>query len=300
MEADITVARIANSICQDTSFRGVHLLVEGKRDYKLYKKFADDAYVRIKTTQGKYRLREIYALLVKRGVVDIVGIRDADFLRIAGNSKYSAQYADAIFPTDCHDAEIMLACNGALQDYLSIIADPDLVESFEAKHKPIFDLVMKAIYPIGCLRLANKRFGLGLSFKPEKPEGNQIKIRKFVSESDWTVDVAAMVNTVWEYSQNRGLTVASKARITEALTSITAEGHPANEISNGHDFSAVLHLLSTRGLKSTNKMLQDPGCVEDLLIAVFDLSKFASTGLYALVQNWSAAKNRALVFRSGK
>lgn len=297
MEEDITVARIANAICQDTSFKGIHLLVEGRRDYKLYRKFADDNNVRIKTTQGKYRLQAIYSLLAERGIVDVVGIRDADFLRINGNPKYSPQYADAIFPTDCHDADIMIARNGVLGDYLTLIAEPEQVVSFEAKHKTIIDLVFEAIYPIGCLRLANKRFALGLSFKPERPEGNQIKVRKFVLESTWTVDVRAMVNTVWEYSQNRGLTVASKDKISESLAVITGEGHPADEISNGHDFSAVLHLLSTKGLKSTNKMLQDPGCVQDLLIALFELTKFASTGLYGLVQNWSSAKSRPLVFR---
>jgi hypothetical protein len=298
MEADITVARIANSICQDTSFKGIHLLVEGRRDYKLYKKFANDADVRIKTTRGKYRLREIYALLLGRGVANVVGIRDADFLRIAGNPKYSAQYEDAIFPTDCHDAEIMIARSGVLKDYLTLIADPEHVHSFVAQHKPILDLVTEAIYPIGCLRLANKRFGLGLSFKPEKPEGNQLKVRKFVSESTWAVDVPAMVNTVWEYSQNRGLTVAPRDKISEALSVITAEGHPSDEISNGHDFCAVLHLVSAKGLKSTNKMLQDPSCVEDLLIAVFDLARFTSTELYSLVQSWSSAPGSPPVFRS--
>ena len=191
----------------------------------------------------------------------------------------------------------MIARNGVLGDYLTLIADPEQVGIFEAKHKTIVDLVFEAIYPIGCLRLANKKFALGLSFKPERPDGNQIKIRKFVSESTWTADVPAMLNTVWEYSQNRGLTVASRDNISEALAVITAEGHPGDEISNGHDFSAVLHLLSTRGLKSTNKMLQDPGCVQDLLIALFELTKFASTGLYGLVQNWSSAMSKPPVFR---
>lgn len=297
MEADITPARVANALCQDTSFKGIHLLVEGRQDYKLYKKFVDDANVKIKTTQGKYRLREIYALLTQRGGISVIGIRDADFLRVAGNPKYCAQYADAIFPTDYHDAEIMLAREGGLNEYLSLIAEPEQVANFEAKYKPVLNVVFEAIYPIGCLRLANKRFGLGLSFKPERPEGNQIKIRKFVSESTWIVDVEAMVNTVWEYSQNRGLTVASKDRIAEALALITAEGHPADEISNGHDFSAVLYLLSVKGLKSTNKMLQDSVCVQDLLIAAFDLAKFASTELYAKVKSWSSAQGKPLVFR---
>lgn len=297
MEEDISVARIANAICQDTSFKGTHLLVEGRRDYKLYKKFAHDPNVRIKTTCGKYRLREIYSLLMERGFTDVVGIRDADFLRIKGNPKYSSHYADAIFPTDCHDAEIMLARSGVLNDYLTLVSDPEQVRKFEAKHKPILELIMEAIYKIGCLRLANKRFDLGLSFKSERPESNQIKIRKFVLDSNWSVDVPAMINTVWEYSQNRGQKVASKDAIEKALAIIAGEVHAADEISNGHDFSAVLYLVSTKGLKSTSKLLQDPGCVQDLLIALFDLKRFESTGLYRLVQNWSLALSRPLVFR---
>ena len=60
MEKDISIARIANAICQDTTFEGVHLLVEGKQDYKLYQKFAQNQNVRIKTTCGRYRLRRVY------------------------------------------------------------------------------------------------------------------------------------------------------------------------------------------------------------------------------------------------
>lgn len=296
MEKDISVARIANSICQDTDFHGIHLLVEGKQDYKLYKKFARSTDVRIKTTQGKYRLREVYSLLMERGYTDVVGIRDADFLRVRGNPKYSDQYAHAIFPTDYHDAEIMLARSGILEDFLTITCDPEQVSGFEAKNGPILDLIMRVIYPMGCLRLASKRFALGLSFKPERPEGNQLKVRKFVVDPNWNTDIPVMINTVWEYSQNRGSKVASREAIAEALTAIMGEAHPADEISNGHDFAAVLHLVSTKGLKSTSKLLQDPTAVEDLLIALLDLGKFSSTALYRLVQSWSAEKGKTSVF----
>lgn len=298
MEKDISVARIANAICQDTDFEGVHLLVEGKQDYKLYKKFIQDRNVRMKTTHGKYRLREVYSLLMARGVTNVAGIRDADFLRIKGNSKFSSDYADAIFPTDCHDAEIMLAHSGVLDDFLTLVSEPEQLTNFFSNHKPILPLLIEAIYPIGCLRLANKRFCLGLSFKPERPEGNQIKIRKFILETNWSADVPAMINTIWEYSQNRGLKVASKDCIASALNTILAEDHPANEISNGHDLAAVLHLVSTKGLKSSNKILQDPGCVQDLLIASFDLRRFALTTLYHSIQNWSSRNRKPGVFHS--
>jgi len=298
MENDISAARIANAICQDTSFQGAYLLVEGKQDYKLYKKFVQNQSTRIKTTRGKYRLREIYSLLVNRGVTKVVGIRDADFLRIAGNPKYSVNYSDPIFATDCHDSEIMLARSGVLDDYLTLVSEPEQVAQFIAKHKPMLDLLLDAIYPIGCLRLANKRFGLGLSFKPEHPDGNQLKIRKFIIESNWSTNIPSMINTVWEYSQNRGLNVSSKIAIEEGLRKILAEKYPTHEVSNGHDLSAVLHLVSTKGLKSSNKLLQDPGCVQDLLIANYDLSKFASTALYRTVQDWGVEITKVPVFHS--
>lgn len=298
MEDDISVARIANAICQDKTFEGIHLLVEGKQDYKLYTKFTQNSNVRIKTTHGKYRLREVYSLLIERGLTKVAGIRDADFLRIAGNPKYSKNYADAIFPTDCHDAEIMLTQTGVLNDYLTLVCEAERVKQFEEKHSSIFQVLAEAVYPIGCLRLASKRFELGLSFKPERPEGNQLKIRKFILETNWKTDMPGMINTVWEYSQNRGIKVASKDEIDERLKIVLAERHPVLEVLNGHDLSAVLHLISTRGLKSSNKLLQDPDCVQDLLIANCDLKKFASTALYRSVQDWSMKNAKLPIFQS--
>jgi hypothetical protein len=298
MEGDISAARIANAICQDTTFSGVHLLVEGKLDFKLYSKFAQKDSVRVKIALGKYRLRQVYSLLMERGMDSIVGIRDADFLRIKDNPKYSSSFSESIFPTDCHDAEIMIVSCGILDDLLALVCDPENIDNFVTKHRPLLALITDAIYPIGCLRLANKQFGLGLSFKPERPEGNQLKVRKFVVESMWKSDVKAMINTVWEFSQNRGLQVASKDVIADKLHIVMGESHPVQDISNGHDFAAVFHLVLTKGLKSSNRLLQDSGCVQDLLIAHYDLKRFALTTLYRSVQEWAATNGKPSVFHS--
>jgi hypothetical protein len=298
MEDSISVARIANAICQDTTFSGVHLLVEGKQDFKLYSKFANKKYVRVKITFGKYRLRQVYTLLMERGMDSVVGIRDADFLRIKDNPKYTPEFSEAIFPTDCHDAEIMMAWCGILDDLLALVCEPEHIDNYVRKHRPLLALIMHAIYPIGCLRLANKRLGLGLSFKPDRPEGNQLKVRRFVVESTWTSDIRVMINTVWEYSQNRGLKVASKAIIAEALDAVMGEEHSMQDISNGHDFATMFHLVLTKGLRSSNKLLQDPGCVQDLLIADYDLKSFALTTLYQSVQQWASTNGKPSVFHS--
>jgi hypothetical protein len=299
MEGELTAARIANAICQDVSFTGIYLLVEGRRDVKLYGKFVDDTAVRIKATWGKYKLREVYQLLNNRGIENVVGIRDADFLRIEGNAKFSADYKDAIFPTDCHDAEIMIAYSGVLTDYLRLVAEEDRVAEFEKQAgTTILELIISLIYEIGCLRLANKKHQLGLSFKPEKPEGNRLKVAKFISVPDWKISRSSMINTAWEYSQNRGNQVATREKISQALEIMVAGGHPAKEIVNGHDFSAVLHMVSVTGLKSKNKLLQDPGCVEDLLIAFFDIRRFAATSLYSRVSSGSTTSSPRVVFKA--
>ena len=299
MEEQITAARIANAICQDTSFAGMYLLVEGKRDVKLYGKFVEKPSVRVKPTWGKYKLREVYGILRDRGISNTLGIRDADFLRIKGNSKFSETFEDPIFVTDHHDAEIMIAFSGAIDEYFSLISDADHIEQFEKKiGSSIFDLTTSLCYEMGCLRLANKRLSLGLSFKPEKPEGNKIKIHKFIDTSNWSISRSLMINTIWEYSQNRGLNVASRDVIEQAIKSVSTEGHSINELINGHDLSAVLHIISTSGLKSKNKLLQDSGCVEDLLIAVFDIKRFSVTKLYERISVWSQEKMGIGVFQS--
>ncbi len=299
MEELITAARIANAICQDTSFSGTYLLVEGKRDVKLYGKFVDKPSVRIKPTWGKYKLREVYGILRDRGISNALGIRDADFLRIKGNSKFCETFDDAIFATDHHDAEVMIAFSGAIDEYFNLISDADHIEQFENKiGNSVFDLTISLCYEMGCLRLANKRLSLGLSFKPEKPEGNKIKIHKFIDTSKWSISRSLMINTVWEYSQNRGLSVASRETIGKSIESVSAEKHSISELINGHDLSAVLHIISTSGLKSKSKLLQDSGCVEDLLIAVFDLKRFSLTKLYESISSWSKEKIGGGVFQS--
>ncbi len=297
MQEEISPARIANAICQDTTFQGSYLLVEGRRDHALYSKFTDASQVRVRATSGKYRLREVYSLLVKRGFGNALGIRDADFLRISGNPKFQVSFSEPIFVTDCHDSEIMIAFSAGINDFMNLTCDQNRIQEFEKKHGAVMDLVMELIYPLGCLRLANKRRNLGLSFKPEKPEGNALKVRKFVRESDWQVDIEGMVNTVWEYSQNRGQAVAGKHDMANGLAEVMAEKHPAHEMSNGHDFAAILHLVTTKGLRSASKLLQDASCVEDLLIAQFDLKTFSTTALYGATQSWSANAGRHAIFK---
>jgi hypothetical protein len=294
MEKDITPARIANAICQDTSYDGYYVLVEGKKDVKIYRRFTSNGTAKVKATFGKNKLREVYGILTDRNFERKIGIRDADFLRIRGNPKYSAEFSDPIFATDGHDAEIMMVATGIIRNFFLIITDEEKVAAFEKKHnKPIADMIFSLIRPLGNLRLANKRYGLGLAFKPERSEGNSLRIDRFINSKNWVYNGdEIMINTVVEYSKNRGSRIAPRDVIFEKLQEISAEEHPSNDICNGHDFAYVLHLISKYGIGSKSKLLQDAACVEDLLISQFDWIKFSRTELFSKIDQWQNSKEK--------
>jgi hypothetical protein len=182
MENHITPARIANSIEQDTSFGGTYLMLEGIKDLKLFKKFTCGESIKIKITHGKYKMRHAYEILKSRNFSRMIGIRDADYIRLTGNEKFEPHYNQKIFITDTHDSEGMIVNSDALTDLLSEVAEEDRLNSFIQKHGDVRDLIFNLAYPLACLRLANKRFGLGLSFKPKKIDGPSFKIKKFICD----------------------------------------------------------------------------------------------------------------------
>ena len=298
MEESITAARVANAILQDHSFSGHYVLVEGRKDVKLYRRFLDDESVRIRLTAGKSKLKDAFEILSKNNYQKKIGIRDADFLRIHNNPKFNPDYADSIFATDYHDAEIMMMLSGALSDYFAIISEFEKVEQFEkVQGETVVNLIFSLLYRLGCLRLANKRFNLKLAFKPKNIGGNKLKIDKFIDEKTWKyLGDNQMVHIVSEYSKNRGEQISSKQSIIDHLNEIIAEDHPAHEIIHGHDVSEVLLMVSKSGLKSSSKLLQDASCVEDILTACFDLKKFSTTRLHADIEKWQE-QNKVKIFK---
>ena len=300
MEDSITAARVANAILQDHSFSGHYVLVEGKKDVKLYRRFINEETARIRITSGKKQLKEAFDILSRNNYQNKIAIRDADFLRINNNPKFDPGYCEPIFATDSHDSEVMIVQNGTLDDYFLLISDSDKVLEFEKiQGKPILDLIFSLLYQLGCLRLANKRFQMGLAFKPKKIGGNKLKIEKFISEKTWQfLGDKQMVHIVCEYSKNRDREeeIPNEDFILQRLNEIVGEAHPANEIINGHDVAEVLLMISKAGLKSNSKLLQDSSCVEDLLTACFDLLKFSKTGLHASIEKWQISNN-VKVFR---
>lgn len=288
MEEFITPSRIANSILQDKSFSGHYVLLEGKKDIRVYSRFLLMDNARPKATFGKQNLREVYEILDQRGFFRKIGIRDADFLRVAGNKKFDHAFDKMIFPTDGHDAEMMMIEVGVLNDLCAIVVDGERVNELEKRHScNLQDIILKNMYSLGCLRLANKRYELGLSFKPDRLGGNRLRIDKFISGRDCKLlNNEVMINTVYEYSKNRGSIVASRNEIKDKLDIVISENHPGREIVNGHDAAEFLRMILKDALNVKSKSIQDLDSVENLMASSFDWMKFINTNLYYKIKIW--------------
>jgi len=296
MEAEITGFRIANSILQDTEYSGEYLLVEGVKDIRLYKKFVREE-LRVKATFGKYNLRAAYDILVKESFDRVFGIRDADFLRIANNPKFDPNYVNAIFVTDNHDSEVMMIDSKALTDFLLVVSDTEKIKKFEALVGfTIRELLYALGYAIGCLKLANKRYGLGLVFKPERPDGNVIKYKRFICDKKFTYSSNDdLVDAVIDYSRNRKTNLAARSEILNCLGVVMAEGHNVREIVGGHDLAEILYLVVTKGLGSSSSLLRNSDSVENSLILSYDITQFCKTQLYSQIDSYQKSRGISII-----
>ena len=289
MEKYITPERTANAIMQDKRFLGYHLIVEGKKDEKLYGKFINKNEVKIRPAFGNEKVKRVIEILDERGFEKKIGIIDADFKRILNIT----ENIGGLFITDDHDIEVMIIKTKALEHVLNIYCKDANIKAFEKK---IGSNIREAIYDlgkeIGYLKLANKVYDLGLVFKPESPEGNQIKYNKFTCSKSFNfLGSGALIETAINYSRNRSNTIKSKSEIEERYKEFSEKELDLMQLVNGHDLANFLYILMKKILKSRSKMLNDFGCIEDSLILAYDFSFFKKTQLFAQIVKWSEKRN---------
>lgn len=297
MESSMTPQRIANAILLDKTFAGYYLLVEGKKDIILYRKFINRDSCKLKPTFGKYKQREVYDILEDKGFKNKLGIRDADFIRMPNNPKFNKKYNKSIFLTDYHDSEGMIVNSNAFNDWLFSISNDNDIASFSEKFGGIYDLAYKLCFPLACLRLANKRFNLGLSFKPSRPEGNKFKFKHIIC--DKTFDFQGedkLINVIWEYSKNRGKDVATKTEIKSKLELVMEDKQvDLLEIVNGHDLCEVLFILCSKGLKSKSKLLNDSDSLEEMLALSYGHAYFQKSQLFEKIDGWQKKQGVSII-----
>ena len=287
----MTPARIANSIQQDSDFIGFNILVEGETDVKLYRKLSCRELGKIKVTFGKKKMRDIYEILNERGFSRVIGIRDADFIRLKDDNKFDSGYPLNIFLTDNHDSEGMILQSQAFDDFLLEVSKEETLKHFENKYGCAREYLYYLSFPLACLRFANKKFNLGLAFKPANPEGNTIKFKKFICDKKLIyLGHDKLVNTVMEYSKNRGSDIANRDEILVKLRSVISLQLPIYELANGHDLAEILFIICKKGLKSSNESLKGASSVESMLRLSYSKEYFYLTDLFKQLLIWQKSQ----------
>lgn len=288
----MTAERIANAIMQDSSFKGYYLIVEGKKDFKLYRKFINEKEVSIKPAFGNEKVKKVLQILENRGFEKRIGIIDSDFKKILKIE----ENLNGLFITDDHDIEVMMIKTKALDDVLNVYCTNKSIKDFERKSgMSIRTAVLSLGKEVGYLKYANNLYDLGLVFKPEKSDGKHIKYNNFVCDKTFCfLGKDKLIETVINYSRNKTQTAIDKVQVDKYFDKVNEQEIDLFQLVNGHDLSNFLYILMKKILKSNNKMLVDFNCVEDSLILAYDFTKFKETVLYSELKNWSLKQELVL------
>lgn len=296
MEQFITPERTANAIMQDTSFTGYYLIVEGKKDVKLYSKFLNNKEINIKPAFGNEKVKKVLSILDERGWAKRFGIIDSDFKKILEID----ETLDGLFITDDHDIEVMIIKTKALEDVLCVFCSKTKIDEFEKKSgKTIREVVLSLGKEVGYLKLANKIYNLGLVFKPDKPDGNQIKYCNFICDSTLNfLGKEKLIETAINYSRNKTTSSLDITMINKKYGEVSTMDLDLYQLVNGHDISNFLFILMKKILQSKNKMLADFNSIEDSLILAYDFTSFKETKLYLELIAWAEEKGFNLLATS--
>jgi hypothetical protein len=295
MEEKITPERIANAIMQDRTFKGYYILVEGIKDAKLYRKFVSKQNFRIKESFGCGNLLKAFEILCARGFGQKIGIIDRDFHDILNTHPQ----IENIFLTDFHDIEVMIFSTKSYDDVLNIYTIPEKIEKFEKKKgQTIKEIILELSTRIGKLKLADRKFQLGLVFKPDQPDGNQIKYRDFIDDNLSFLGERKMIESIINYSRNKSENLKDFETIHKKYTEMEKDIHDPFQLSNGHDISNITFILLKKQLRSTNPMLNNYRCIEDSLILAYDFDYFKTTQLYFDLKKFSEKVKLSLFTRN--
>jgi hypothetical protein len=249
----------------------VFVLVEGDSDIRLFGKLLSSDNCNVESIPGgKFKLEEAVENLLhhfERQTDLIIGIRDADFIKLNGQPYDKSQ----MFLTDYHDMEIMLLADKAvfkdfLFEYTRLGAD---------QHAQLKEDIFHTIRYIGYLQWLNDQEDLRLKF-----ESGFVDLIKF---DDKDIDL--------QKHTERVISKSGKKEELEPTTLINQikeleQNHPdidMLQLTSGHD---ILKTLATY----FNQKHEGKGLKEEMLASTlrvrFTIECFQKTALYAQLKQW--------------
>ncbi len=280
----MTPDRVANAICMDSSSPKYYLLTEGEKDTLLFSKFINKETIEIRPAFGCSKLLECFKILKSRKFNRHIGIIDGDFHRILN----TVPEIENLFLVDFHDIEIMMIKSSALNSIVNISGYGSKVKEFEKdRNIALLNALLNSAKNIGYLRLANNIHSLGLKFKPDNPEGNQIPYKDFICNDLASHSWETMIKRIMDYSRSKNINLKSEIDIKEKFLEVSKKEYDIDQLVNGHDITNILSMFFVKKIKCKKSMVADHNAITDSLILAFETTEFQKTNLYKELLNWS-------------
>lgn len=294
MQSYLTPNRIANSILQKNSFKGTYLIVEGNKDFSLFKKFTETEFCKIEIAFGNNNVIDIITELNSRGYSDALGIIDSDFRNLDNEIPEN----ENILLTDEHDLEIMIFKSEAFETIITHYAQSSKLESFikENDNQELREIFLNLAMPLGYLKWANKKNNFGLVFKPLKVDGNPLNIAEFIPPATLKfTSYEDMTQSVINYTVNKSELKTTKDTAVKAAKKLIDNAHSLLQICNGHDVIHIISLSFRRKISNLNSNSINPEQLEKEFIFAYDSRYFEQTELYKQIKLWELKKSKVVL-----
>lgn len=256
-----TLSSILQGLHSPKGNKTLWVVVEDNEDKTFYEKFSNLNTSCIKTSEdeegykGCKKLEAIVEEIIRKGYNNVIGIRDADYIRYGGE-----QIPSGIFVTDQRDLEMTLLYSQSVKDCLS-----SEIEEFVSDIERSMQICRFA----GYARIMNSVHNLGCNFK------RKTKISKVWDENNHTLinDWKNKYLSLFINHCKPGCLITREAFYT-FVESRSLEKESDYDVCQGHDVMRVFHYIKR------NAPSCQPLTLVMKMINVYPYKDFKNTSLY--------------------
>lgn len=260
LQMPVATASARLEINHPSSENLVKVVVEGSTDKSFYERFLDNTHiiVAIGVNAVEQTLDDIGTQYP-----ELIGIRDADFIRIPS---LSATVSKKLFLTDGHDIEMMIALSrNAIERFWEGF--------FNEENSPILppkfpEIICRCLKPLSYFRLYNHTHQQSISF-------DEIDCQKNDGFSCY-----AHIKKIIDNPQNKDKVPTELRELL--VRTYSKDGVGIYELTRGHDFLRVAILQVRKSLKAK---ISQKNAFEQFYNS-FDLADFQATNLCRELQAW--------------
>jgi hypothetical protein len=249
--------------------KGSFLLLEGVSDIKRFDPFIDSDTCSLINCYGRPNAVGAIEILYDEGFLGAVAIVDADFDRIVGGT---VEHEGLIY-SESHDLDLDWATDALVDRFLAEHGEKEKCTN----HGTSADIIQKifdGLKPVSVAKLLNKRGVITHRLK---------NINVALCCDGFTVDLN---NFVAEIQANPPLTSEQQRRLATQISNASAVEYDPRQLTNGHDFYAVLGVALRNELGSRREAHTWASEIEAHFRLMFSRDQLQQTSVWRQLVSW--------------